>query len=97
MAYEVDDPQENYDDIDASPEIAQTKAEVHDSPPPTTESYAVAPQKSVQEDDYLVPGQDGWATIGFVTSQNKIQSANVDHPKTQFPITLKTKLDWILI
>lgn len=92
MTYEVDEPQENYDDIDTSPEIAQTKAEVYDSPQPTP---AVAPQKSVQADDYLVPGQDGWATVGFVTSQNKIWSANVDHPKTQFPLTLKTKLDLI--
>uniref|UniRef100_A0A3Q1HC17 SRCR domain-containing protein n=1 Tax=Anabas testudineus TaxID=64144 RepID=A0A3Q1HC17_ANATE len=59
VTYEVDDPQENYDDIDASPDFTQTKAEVHDSHQPPPESYPVAPQKLVQEDDYLVPGQDG--------------------------------------
>lgn len=94
MTYEVDDPQENYDDIDASPEIAQTKAEVHGSPQLMPESRAAAPQESVQGDDYLVPGQDGWAASGFVTLQNKIQSANVDHPETQFPSQNKA---WLLI
>ncbi|TDH11092.1 hypothetical protein EPR50_G00080460 [Perca flavescens] len=60
VTYEVDDPQENYDDIDACPEITQTEAEVHNSPQTTPESEAEAPQGLVQGDeDYLVPGQDG--------------------------------------
>lgn len=89
VTYEVEDPQESYDDIDASPEITQTKAEVHDSPQPTPESSAVAPHQLKQEGDYLVPGQDGWATTGFIKSWHKIQSGSVDHRKTQFPISLK--------
>ncbi|XP_028439401.1 scavenger receptor cysteine-rich type 1 protein M130 [Perca flavescens] len=60
VTYEVDDPQENYDDIDAGREIIQTEAEVHNSPQTTPESEAEAPQGLVQGDeDYLVPGQDG--------------------------------------
>lgn len=60
VTYEVDDPQENYDDIEASPEITETEAEVHDSPQTTPESIAAAPPEMVQgDDDYLVPGQDG--------------------------------------
>ncbi|GLD45659.1 scavenger receptor cysteine-rich type 1 protein M130-like protein [Lates japonicus] len=61
VTYEVDDPQENYDDIEASPEITQTKAEVHNSPVTTPESEsAVVPPGLVPGDvDYLVPGQDG--------------------------------------
>ncbi|XP_073326332.1 scavenger receptor cysteine-rich type 1 protein M160 [Pagrus major] len=60
VTYEVDDPQENYDDIEASPEVSETKAEVHNSPQTTPESVAVAPSGSVRgEEDYLVPGQDG--------------------------------------
>ncbi|KAF1390871.1 hypothetical protein PFLUV_G00062580 [Perca fluviatilis] len=60
VTYEVDDPQENYDDIEACPEITQTEAEVHNSPQTTPESDAEAPQGLVQGDeDYLVPGQDG--------------------------------------
>ncbi|XP_044065919.1 scavenger receptor cysteine-rich type 1 protein M160-like [Siniperca chuatsi] len=59
VTYEVDDPQENYDDIEASPEMTQTKAEVHDSPQTAPESAAAAPPGLVQADeDYLVPGQD---------------------------------------
>lgn len=34
--YEVEDQQENYDDIEAGPEV--TKAEVHDSPQSTLEN-----------------------------------------------------------
>lgn len=60
MTYEVDDPQENYDDIEAVPEITETKAEVHDSPQTTPESVVAAPPDLVEgEEDYLVPGQDG--------------------------------------
>lgn len=60
VTYEVDDPQENYDDIEAGPEISQIKAEVHNSPQTTPESVAVAPSGLVRGDeDYLVPGQDG--------------------------------------
>uniref|UniRef100_A0A4W6FY21 SRCR domain-containing protein n=1 Tax=Lates calcarifer TaxID=8187 RepID=A0A4W6FY21_LATCA len=61
VTYEVDDPQENYDDIEASSEITQTKAEVHNSPVTTPESEsAVVPPGLVPGDvDYLVPGQDG--------------------------------------
>ncbi|XP_038586007.1 scavenger receptor cysteine-rich type 1 protein M160-like [Micropterus salmoides] len=60
VTYEVEDPQENYDDIETSPEISQTKVEVHDSPQTTPESIAAASPALVQEDeDYLVPGHDG--------------------------------------
>lgn len=60
MTYEVDDPQENYDDIEASPEISQIKAEVHNSPQITPENVVVTPSGLVRRDeDYLVPGQDG--------------------------------------
>ncbi|TMS16568.1 Scavenger receptor cysteine-rich type 1 protein M160, partial [Larimichthys crocea] len=59
VTYEVEDPQENYDDIEASPEFIQTKAEVHDVPEPAPESVTVATPGMVQgEEDYLVPGQD---------------------------------------
>ncbi|XP_034733491.1 antigen WC1.1 [Etheostoma cragini] len=60
VTYEVEDPQENYDDIEACPEITQTEAEVHNSTQTTLESVAEAPQGLVEgDDDYLVPGQDG--------------------------------------
>ena len=60
MTYEVDDPQENYDDIEASPEVTQTKAQVYNTPKSPTESVAVAPPGLPKGDeDYLVPGQDG--------------------------------------
>ncbi|KAM8754641.1 scavenger receptor cysteine-rich type 1 protein M130 [Acanthopagrus schlegelii] len=58
VTYEVDDPQESYDDIEASPEISQIKAEVHSSPQTTPESAGVAPS-GLRDEDYLVPGQDG--------------------------------------
>lgn len=62
VTYEVDDPQENYDDIDVSPEVTQTTAEVHDSLAPTPESNTGAPPEVVQEDgDYVEPDKDGWA------------------------------------
>lgn len=64
MIYEVDDPQENYEDIEAK--IIQTEAEVHNSPQATPESDAAPPPGLAQGDeDYLVPGQDGWAKTGF--------------------------------
>ncbi|XP_053173316.1 antigen WC1.1 [Scomber japonicus] len=60
VTYEVDDPQENYDDIEASPEVTQTKAQVYNTPKSPTESVAVAPPGLPKGDeDYLVPGQDG--------------------------------------
>lgn len=84
MTYEVDDPQENYDDIEASPENTQTTAEVHHRPQTTPESVTAAPIGLVQGDeDYLVPGQDRWAKTGFKTYWNEILSGNLDHSKTQ--------------
>lgn len=59
-AYELDDPQESYDDIEPGPEITQTQAEVHNSPRASSESGAVAPSGLVQEvEDYLVPDRTG--------------------------------------
>ncbi|XP_060912936.1 scavenger receptor cysteine-rich type 1 protein M160 [Labrus mixtus] len=55
VAYEVDDPQENYDDIEHSPKIAQTKAAVHDGPQTTPARAGLLKR----DEDYLVPGQDG--------------------------------------
>ncbi|XP_047187233.1 scavenger receptor cysteine-rich type 1 protein M160 isoform X3 [Scophthalmus maximus] len=48
--YEVDDPLENYDDIEASPEITPIKAEVYDRPKTTCEGGAVTPPGLVQGD-----------------------------------------------
>ncbi|XP_044208356.1 scavenger receptor cysteine-rich type 1 protein M160 isoform X2 [Thunnus albacares] len=59
VTYEVDDPQENYDDIEASPEITETQAEVHDGPKTTPEREAVIAGLVPEDEDYLVPGQDG--------------------------------------
>ncbi|KAI3357098.1 hypothetical protein L3Q82_015566 [Scortum barcoo] len=60
VTYEVNDPQENYDDIEGPPEISQTTAEVHDGTQPTPESVTGPQLGLVQGDeDYLVPGQDG--------------------------------------
>ncbi|KAK5923202.1 hypothetical protein CgunFtcFv8_000194 [Champsocephalus gunnari] len=53
---EEEDPQEDYDDIEACPEFTQTEAEVHESP---QESTAEEPLLVEGDDDYLVPGQDG--------------------------------------
>ncbi|TNM86312.1 hypothetical protein fugu_006542 [Takifugu bimaculatus] len=53
-SYEVDDPRENYDDIEACSEI--TKVEVHDSHEHTSEIFTRYPG---QDEDYLVPGIDG--------------------------------------
>lgn len=76
VTYEVDDPQENYDDIEASPEF--TKAEVYDSPQTTPENVAGLVRG---DEDYLVPGQDGWAKTGYKTYSNKIQSGQShQHP-----------------
>ncbi len=57
MNYEVEDPQESYDDIDASPVIAHTKAEIHERPQNTTEGAAPRPVRG--DEGYLVPGHDG--------------------------------------
>ncbi|XP_054869240.1 LOW QUALITY PROTEIN: scavenger receptor cysteine-rich type 1 protein M130 [Amphiprion ocellaris] len=56
VTYEVEDPPENYDDIDDI-----TKAEVHDGPKPTADRDAAAapPGPVPGGEDYLVPGQDG--------------------------------------
>ncbi|KAM7404253.1 hypothetical protein PAMP_011619 [Pampus punctatissimus] len=60
VTYEVDDPLENYDDIEADPVITQTQAEVHSDPKNTPEGNAGAPPGLVQDaEDYLEPGQDG--------------------------------------
>lgn len=62
VTYEVEDPQENYDDIEAGPEVTETKAEVHNSPKTPPENTAEAPPGLPKGDeDYLVPGQDRWA------------------------------------
>ncbi|XP_069564442.1 scavenger receptor cysteine-rich type 1 protein M130 [Brachyistius frenatus] len=60
VTYEVDELQDNYDDIDAEPEITQTEAEVHENSRTSAQSAAAAPPDLVEgDDDYLVPGQDG--------------------------------------
>ncbi|XP_038130233.1 scavenger receptor cysteine-rich type 1 protein M160 [Cyprinodon tularosa] len=60
VTYEVEESQENYDDIDASPEDTETTAEVHDGPRPAPEGDAGVPKEQAQNnEDYLVPGQDG--------------------------------------
>nr|XP_020473602.1 antigen WC1.1-like [Monopterus albus] len=60
ITYEVDDPQDSYDDIEDSPEVMQTIAEVHHCSRTTPESDAAVSSELVQVDeDYLVPGQDG--------------------------------------
>ncbi|XP_034001175.1 scavenger receptor cysteine-rich type 1 protein M160 [Trematomus bernacchii] len=56
VTVEEEDPQEDYDDIEAYPEFTQTEAEVHESP---QESTAEEPLLVEGDDDYLVPGQDG--------------------------------------
>ncbi|XP_078026342.1 scavenger receptor cysteine-rich type 1 protein M130 isoform X1 [Epinephelus lanceolatus] len=60
VTYEVDDPQENYDDIEAGPEITATEAEIHETPQTAPESATAPPPELVEgDDDYLVPGVDG--------------------------------------
>ncbi|KAL7399027.1 hypothetical protein ABVT39_018790 [Epinephelus coioides] len=60
VTYEVDDPQENYDDIEAGPEITATEAEIHKTPQTAPESNTASPPELVEgDDDYLVPGEDG--------------------------------------
>ncbi|XP_010774171.1 scavenger receptor cysteine-rich type 1 protein M130 [Notothenia coriiceps] len=54
VTVEEEDPEEDYDDIEACPEF--TEAEVHESP---QESTAEEPLLVEGDDDYLVPGQDG--------------------------------------
>ncbi|XP_034551085.1 scavenger receptor cysteine-rich type 1 protein M160 [Notolabrus celidotus] len=63
VMYEVDDPGENYDDIEASPDVTETKAEVHSSSGTTPDSVPAAPPEAPREgaeggEEYLVPGQD---------------------------------------
>ncbi|KAK5611113.1 hypothetical protein CRENBAI_022024 [Crenichthys baileyi] len=50
VTYEVEESQENYDDIDASPENTETTAEVHDGPKPAPEGDAAAPKDQIQKD-----------------------------------------------
>ncbi|XP_029013231.1 scavenger receptor cysteine-rich type 1 protein M130 isoform X2 [Betta splendens] len=57
--YEVEDPHESYDDIDADPDVTQTRAEVHDGAHSEAEGPAAACHQAQQDGDYLVPGQDG--------------------------------------
>ncbi|KAJ4934408.1 hypothetical protein JOQ06_007203 [Pogonophryne albipinna] len=60
VTVEEEDPQEDYDDIEACPEFTQTEAEVHESPQESPqESTAEEPLLVEGDDDYLVPGQDG--------------------------------------
>ncbi|XP_023196450.1 scavenger receptor cysteine-rich type 1 protein M130-like isoform X1 [Xiphophorus maculatus] len=58
VTYEVEDSQENYDDIDASPENAKTTAELHDGPKPAPDGDEEGP-KDQKDEEYPVPGQDG--------------------------------------
>ncbi|XP_041655928.1 scavenger receptor cysteine-rich type 1 protein M130 isoform X1 [Cheilinus undulatus] len=60
VAYENDDPQDNYDDIEESIETNQTRAEVHIGHHITPGDDLPPPPELLQEDvDYLVPGEDG--------------------------------------
>ncbi|XP_043977257.1 scavenger receptor cysteine-rich type 1 protein M130 isoform X1 [Gambusia affinis] len=60
VTYEVEDSQENYDDIDASPENAKTMAEVHDGPKPEPDGDEEGTKDQFQKnEEYLVPGQEG--------------------------------------
>ncbi|KAL3974047.1 neuroligin [Sarotherodon galilaeus] len=58
VTYEVEDPQESYDDIDTVPETAQTTAEVHDSPETQHDLNTAAPGLVKRDEDYLEPDQD---------------------------------------
>ncbi|XP_058498234.1 scavenger receptor cysteine-rich type 1 protein M160 [Solea solea] len=58
VTYEVDDLGENYDDIEAAPEISQTTAEVHRSPNPSGVGGAVAPPGTEQEEGDYVSSED---------------------------------------
>uniref|UniRef100_UPI003AAB80D5 scavenger receptor cysteine-rich type 1 protein M130 n=1 Tax=Centroberyx gerrardi TaxID=166262 RepID=UPI003AAB80D5 len=59
VTYEVDDPQEGYDDIAASPETLETEVEVHSRSKTQPGNNAEAPPGAVRgEDDYLEPDQD---------------------------------------
>ncbi|XP_063321491.1 scavenger receptor cysteine-rich type 1 protein M160 [Pelmatolapia mariae] len=59
VAYEVEDPQENYDDIDTIPGTTQTTAEVHDSPQTSHDLNTAAPGLVERDEDYLEPDVDG--------------------------------------
>lgn len=65
VTYEVEDPQESYDDIDTIPETAQTTAEVHDSPETPHDLNTAAPGLAKRDEDYLEPDQDEWAKCSF--------------------------------
>nr|XP_043895017.1 scavenger receptor cysteine-rich type 1 protein M160 isoform X2 [Solea senegalensis] len=58
VTYEVDDLGENYDDIEAAPEISKTTAEVHRSPNPSGVGGAVAPPGTEQEEGDYVSSED---------------------------------------
>ncbi|XP_026010124.1 scavenger receptor cysteine-rich type 1 protein M130-like [Astatotilapia calliptera] len=58
VTYEVEDPQESYDDIDTIPETAQTTAEIHDSPETPHDLNTAAPGLVKRDEDYLEPDQD---------------------------------------
>ncbi|XP_014865249.1 PREDICTED: scavenger receptor cysteine-rich type 1 protein M130-like isoform X2 [Poecilia mexicana] len=57
VTYEVEDSQENYDDIDASPENAKTTAEVHDGPKPAPDDDEEGPKDQFQKNEDVF--QDG--------------------------------------
>lgn len=83
VTYEVDDPQENYDDIEAGPEITATEAEIHETPQTAPESNTAPPPELVEgDDDYLVPGVDGWAKTGFKAKWHNFQSGKEELPST---------------
>lgn len=90
VTYEVEDSQENYDDIDASPENAKTTAELHDGPKPAPDGDEEGP-KDQKDEEYPVPGQDGWAWTGSKFKSNKIlgQRQNEWSQKPVFSLTWK--------
>ncbi|CAI5646636.1 unnamed protein product [Oreochromis niloticus] len=59
VTYEVEDPQESYDDIDTIPGPTQTTAEVHDSPETSHDLNTAAPGLVERDEDYLEPDVDG--------------------------------------
>lgn len=92
VTYEVEDSQENYDDIDASPENAKTMAEVHDGPKPEPDGDEEGTKDQFQKnEEYLVPGQEGWAWTGSKFKSNKIlgQRQNGWSQKPVFSLTWK--------
>ncbi|XP_024655050.2 scavenger receptor cysteine-rich type 1 protein M130 [Maylandia zebra] len=59
VTYEVEDPQENYDDIDTIPGTTQTTAEVHESLETSHDLNSAAPGLVERDEDYLEPDVDG--------------------------------------